>query len=102
LTNDEVLNVLRINCGGVQIFKQGDQRIWLVENADSDDKYLALFNIGDQADIVETQLVMIGDAAAYDVRDLWSKTDIGSMDGNWSQGLAPHSAKLYRLRPLSQ
>ena len=77
------------------------KRIWLVENADSDDKYLALFNIGDQADIVETQLVMIGDAAAYDVRDLWSKTDLGIIDGNWSQGLAPHAAKLYRLRPVS-
>ena len=100
MTNDEVLNVMRARYGSVQILQQDDQRTWLVNSADSDDKYLALFNIGDAATTIETKLALIGDAARYSVRDLWAKADMGTIAGNWSQTLAPHAAKFFRLRPV--
>ncbi len=99
LTNDEVLNVMRANYGSVQILQQGDLRTWLVEDADSDTRYLALFNIGDQAATLETNLTLVGSADRYAIRDLWSKSDLGTVQGTMSQKIAPHAAKLFRLRP---
>lgn len=99
LTNEEVLNVLRVNPTYVEISTRGDQRIWLVIDEDADDHYLAIFNIGDQPTTVETELYFIGDAPRYAVRDLWSKTDLGTIDNTFSQQLAPHASKLFALRP---
>jgi hypothetical protein len=99
LTNDEVLSVLRVNPSNVQIMQRGDQRTWLVENADLDERYLAIFNLGDQPTTIETKRALIGDAPRYAIRDLWSKTDIGTIDSTFTQQLAPHASALFRLRP---
>jgi hypothetical protein len=36
----------------------------------------------------------------YAVRDLWSQTDMGMVQERWSQTLAPHASRLYRLQPI--
>ncbi len=99
LTNDEVLRVLKASKDNRPLFQQGDQVAWRAKSSDSDDTYLALFNIGDQTTTVETDLAQVSSAARFDVRDLWGKTNLGTMEGKLSQQLAPHAASLFRLRP---
>lgn len=98
LTNDEVLNVLRASQDNRQLFREGNHVAWIAKGSNSDDQYLALFNIGDESSTVEIDLGLISGNAAYEARDLWSKTDVGAVQGKWSQELAPHAAKFYRLR----
>ncbi|MBA3873821.1 MAG: glycoside hydrolase family 27 protein [Anaerolineae bacterium] len=101
LTNGEVLKVLQTSSDNKQLFQHGGQIAWLANSSESDDQYLALFNIGDQTAMVETNLALIGQAARYEARDLWSKTDVGTIKGNFSQALAPHASKIFRLSPVS-
>jgi len=98
LTNDEVLNVLRASQDNHQLFREGDHVAWIAKSSNSDDHYLALFNIGDESSAIEVDLGLIGGNTSYAARDLWSKTDVGAVQGKWSQELAPHAAKFYRLR----
>ncbi len=101
MTNDEVLEVHRASQNNHQLFQDGDRIGWIAKSSESDDVYLALFNIGDEQSSVDVDLALVGDAASYEVRDLWSKTDSGLAQGHWSQKLAPHACAFYRLRPIS-
>ncbi len=101
LTNDEVLRVLQASKDNRPLFQRGDQVAWLAKSSDSDDHYLALFNIGDQTTTVEADLAQVSSAARFDVRDLWGKTDLGMVQGKLSQQLAPHVGSLFRLRPTA-
>ena len=100
LTNDEVLQVHRASQNNRQLFQKGDHIAWIAKSTASDDQYLALFNIGDESSVVEVDLSLLGNNVSYNARDLWSKTDVGSVQGKWSQQIAPHAAAFYRLRTL--
>jgi alpha-galactosidase len=101
LTNEEVLRILQASTDNHQLFQQGDQVAWLAKSSDSDSVYLALFNIGDQLTTIEVDLASVDSASGYNVRDLWSKIDLGAFQGKYSQQLAPHAAALFRLNPVS-
>lgn len=100
LTNDEVLQVHRASQNNRQLFQNGEHIAWIAKSTTSDDQYLALFNIGDEPSVVEVDLSLLGNSVSYNARDLWSKTDVGSVQGKWSQQIAPHAAAFYRLRTL--
>ncbi len=100
LTNDEVLQVHRASQDNHQLFREGDHVAWVAKSTSSDDTYLAIFNVGDEMSTIEVDLALVGDSLSYDARDLWSKTDVGSVQGKWSQELAPHTSAFYRLRAV--
>ncbi len=97
LTNDEVLRVNQASRANRQIMRQGDLIAWAAEALDGDDRYLALFNAGEEAARVAIDLEMLG-LDACTVRDLWAGSDLGIARGSFGQVLAPHAAGLYRLR----
>lgn len=99
LTNDEVLKVNQASQSNRELARRGDHIAWSARSLESDDLYLALFNIGeDSSNPVEIDLSLLGDGTTYSVRDLWTKTELGLMTGVIRQHIAPHAAKLYRLR----
>ncbi len=100
MTNDEVLKIHKSSHANNELFQYGDHIGWIAKSNDSDDHYLALFNIGDETATVGVDINLIGNSARYAVRDLWNKTDMGVADSKIQQVLAPHASKLYRLRPL--
>jgi hypothetical protein len=100
LTNGEVLQVHSDSHGNRQLFRQGDHIAWIAKSSKTDDQYLAIFNIGDELSIIETDLVLSGDLVGYAIRDLWSQADMGMVQDKWSQSLAPHASRLYRLHPI--
>ena len=98
LTNEEVLRVQRASCENNELFHRDDQIGWIARSSDSEDQYLALFNIGEAASTLEIDLATLGAGSRYEVRDLWAKSDLSVVEGSFRQQIAPHAAKLYRLR----
>jgi alpha-galactosidase len=98
LTNDEVIQVNQASWDNQELMCQGDQLAWTAKSPDSDDLYLALFNIGeDSATPIEIDLTILGGGTSYHIRDLWERTDLGVTHGILRETIEPHSARLYRL-----
>ncbi|MEO8391950.1 MAG: glycoside hydrolase family 27 protein [Chloroflexota bacterium] len=98
LSNADVLQVQRASRDNHQLFRHEEQVGWIATATDSEDRYLALFNIGDtESSLIEVDLSMLGAGNRYAVRDLWDKSDLGVIEGSFRQQIAPHAAKLFRL-----
>lgn len=98
LANDEVLAVNQASCNNRELFHQDNQIVWTADVPDSGDKYLALFNIGDQvAETIDIAFSRLGNASSYHVRDLWNSTDLGTFQGKFQRTIAPHASTLLRL-----
>ena len=100
LTNAEVLQVQRSTRDNQQLFRHEDQVAWIAQSSESEDRALALFNLGDAPTALEVDLATLGAGSRYTARDLWAKSDLGEVTRSLRQQIAPHAAKLYRLRPL--
>jgi alpha-galactosidase len=102
LTNDEVLRVHQASSGNCELFRQGTKVVWAADSTVSDDKYLALFNVGeDPSALIEIDLAAFANGASYEVRDLWKRVRLGIVEGKFRRTVAPHSAKLYCISRLS-
>ncbi len=97
LTNADVLKLNQASEANAQLWRHGDLVTWTARSSDSDDRYLALFNLSDADATLEVDLALLGAATSYDVRDLWAQRDVGSIAGVLRQSVPPHGAKLYRL-----
>ncbi len=99
LTNDDVLQVNQASAGNRELLRRGDHVVWTAHDPASGDHYLALFNRGeDAAAPLEIDLALLGGGTRYLVSDLWDHRDLGLVEGTLRQPLAPHAARLYRLR----
>ncbi len=97
ITNEEVLAVNQHSRGGHQAFEKGNIRAWVANGSEPDEKYVAVFNLGETVQGVHLEWEELGIAgAAFNVRDLWARKDLGSM-ANLSSSLRPHASVLYRL-----
>jgi hypothetical protein len=101
LTNDEVIAVNQHSSGGRQLFRNGDLIAWIADADNSSDKYLAVFNAGDEAGeqpaTVSVSLKDIGLDGPCKVRDLWKGRDLGVFSGEFEPLVAPHGAGLFRV-----
>lgn len=57
LTNKNVLNVLNNTANNKQLFNKNDQVAWTADDSKTTDKYLAVFNIADQAEAEEKKAI---------------------------------------------
>jgi hypothetical protein len=101
LTNDEVLAVNRHSTGGRQLFRDGDKIAWVADAPNGRDRYLALFNAGDDPApaTVSVELKALGFEGACRMRDLWAHRDLGKAKGTFSASIPRHGAMFYRLSP---
>jgi len=60
---------------------------------------VGLFNFGDAAANVSVKFGDVGGVAAMKVRDLWAKSDLGSMSSSFSAALPRHGSRLIKLTP---
>ena len=84
------------------LFTRGVQVAWVAEVPRSPDRYLALFNLGDEEAAVEASWSELGLPRTCAVRDLWEGRDVGDMQEKLALKLPPHGAGLYRIRPREQ
>jgi alpha-galactosidase len=101
LTNSEVLKVNQHSINNHELFARGNYVAWVADVPRSRDKYLAIFNLGDDAEAatIDVSLKEVGFNGKCAVRDLWQKKNLGSMQNELKAIVNRHGAQLYRLSP---
>jgi hypothetical protein len=97
LTNPEVIEVSQNSERNRQAFIKEDEVIWIANEPESGDTYLAIFNLSDEFKKVDFELENEGLRGTYLVRDLWKRKRIGEINKIVRADLEPHGAALYRL-----
>jgi hypothetical protein len=99
LSNDEVLAADQTGTHSRQLFLRGDQIAWTSDAATPNTRYLAVFNVGDQAPLeIRVNWSELGLPATCALRDLWEKKELGRVKDGYTFKLPPHASGLYRLR----
>jgi alpha-galactosidase len=102
LTNPEVLGVNRNSTRNRQLFREGDRVAWVADVPGTGDKYLALFNLGEEEGMmVPVQLADLGFQDKVEIRDLWRRKDLGEFDEMFSPVVPPHGSRLFKLTSSS-
>lgn len=103
LQNEEALAVNR-NCINPRQIKFRNAHIaWAADIPNSDDKYVAIFNMWESKEPITHKITMaqLGlPAGEYKVRDLWAKKDLPNIKGDFVQKLAAHDGGLYRISKI--
>jgi hypothetical protein len=101
LTNKEVLKMHRESSDVRQVFQKDDQVAITSRNSKTGEIYLAIFNIGDKNDKkITIDFNELGINGSYAFTDMWSGEKIGNYENSFTQTLAPHSSKLYKLKKI--
>lgn len=97
LTNREVLAIDQNSENNHQVAREKQYVIWLADVPGSHDRYLALFNIGEDRRKVTFTFEDEMLRGRFAVRDLWARRDLGVFEKQFGADLDPHGAGLYRL-----
>ncbi|TAP39430.1 glycoside hydrolase family 27 protein [Alteromonas sp. KUL49] len=109
--NDEVLYVNQNSEHNRQIVRVDEETdksgktdshyaAWIASDSQSDDLFIALFNLSDQEKEVGFDFNWEDLRGDYQVRDLWQQKPIGRASVRFSQTLPAHGAGLYRFSPV--
>ncbi len=96
LTNPEVIAVNQHSGNNRQLFRTENAVAWVADVPNSQDRYLAVFNIGETSAKVPVDLKSLGFSGLVRVRDLWTRQDLGRLDA-LAPELPPHGAELFRV-----
>jgi len=82
LTDPGVIEVDQHSMGGHLLGQDGEVVAWVAVSADRNKSYLALFNLGDAPVHVDKTFAEYGfvDRAEYNVRDLWTRMELGALN----------------------
>ena len=101
LTNEEVLKVNQNSSNNRQLFRRGNQVAWIADDPESRDKYLAIFNVGENMEeVIKVSLQEMDITTPADIRDLWEKKDLGRHTHDFSPKIKTHGAGLFRISPI--
>ena len=99
ITNDDVLAVDQHGLRGGAFAEGGDSVVWTAERPGTDEKYVAVFNVGETGPIdirVEWAALKLPERCV--LRDLWERNDIGAIAGGYTFRVMPHGSGLYRVK----
>ncbi len=97
LTNDEVIAVDQHSIGGHQGSSDGRKVVWMAKDSKRQATYVALFNLTNTRQSFDYPLQPLGlSAAAFQVRDVWERKDLGQRD-RLKADLEPHASALFAL-----
>lgn len=97
-TNKEILAVNQNSENNRQLFKTETHVVWVAVIPDSQDKYVAVFNIseGDNPK-TEINLTDLGFKSEVLIHDLWEGKEIGSFKTVFSPTVVAHGAQLFKV-----
>ncbi|HLO59775.1 MAG TPA: glycoside hydrolase family 27 protein [Bacteroidales bacterium] len=100
LTNEEVLKMHRESSGVRQLFKKDGHVAITSENTNTGEKYLAVFNLNDDATAAEIRinLSQLGIKGECKVTDLWKGTTVVGYQDTLPVILRPHESRLFKIR----
>lgn len=97
LTNREVLAVDQQGVRPRQLYQKDSAIVWYSEVPGSNDRYVALFNTGEQQRGVGVEFSTIGLKDRVVIRDLWARKDMGSFTASYLRAIPPHGAALLKI-----
>ncbi len=97
LTNDEVLAVNQHSTNNRPLFDHDGQVAWIADVPHSADKYVALFNTGEEGRSFPLAPCLAELGAATSVRDLWTHANLRDVAATFAPTIPPHGARLFRV-----
>lgn len=99
LTNKEVLKMHREGTGVSQLFREDGKIAITSHNPQTNEVYLALFNINDDREVeIKVNLKDLGLNGDCEVVNMWSGEELGKASNDFSQTLKPHASGLYKFK----
>jgi|HubBroStandDraft_1064217.scaffolds.fasta_scaffold00761_4 alpha-galactosidase len=103
VSNDEVLAVDQRGARGGALAEGGDSVVWAADGPGGDEKYVAVFNVGDSGTIdIRVEWAALKLPARCVLRDLWERTDIGTVSGGYTFRVKPHGSGIYRVKAAAK
>jgi hypothetical protein len=100
LTNKEVLEVNQNSTNNRLVYKDWSGNvIWMADVPDSDDRYLAMFNILDKKRSITFNFDLEYIRRPCLIRDLWVHKELGIFEKAFSAEIQAHGSGLYRISP---
>jgi len=99
ITNDDVLAADQQGAHGGAFAEAGDSVVWTADGAGTDEKYVAVFNVGEAGPIdirVDWAALKLPERCV--LRDLWERQDTGAITGGYAFHVGPHASGLYRIK----
>jgi alpha-galactosidase len=100
LTNDEVLAVDQQSSHNHLLFTRGAEIAWVADVPGTNEKYVAMFNLGETPARVTVSWKELGMSGKNAVRDLWQKKNLGAYSQQFEVEINPHGAGLYKISPI--
>ncbi|CAM4400042.1 X2-like carbohydrate binding domain-containing protein [Paenibacillus typhae] len=101
LTNEEVIAVNQAGHPAHPVSMNSQQQVWYANNGDGTYN-VALFNLGSRSAAVDVNWSDIGLEGPASVRDLWSRSELGTFGTGFSSGpLEPHASRLLKVTAKS-
>jgi len=97
LLNDEILTVNQKSANNHQVWNNNNSRFWIADVPNSNDKYLAMFNLGEKEQKVKFSFYWENLKGNYTVRDLWKKENMEMVTDTLTRVLKPHASLLLKL-----
>jgi Alpha galactosidase A/Alpha galactosidase C-terminal beta sandwich domain len=98
LTNREVIAVNQSGLVPQAIYAGSKNPIWWSRNPDGSFN-VALFNLNDAPVTVTVNFGSLGFVGSAQVRNLWTKRDVGSSNDTYNASLAPHACQFVEVYP---
>ena len=100
ITNSEILAINQNSLNNRELFNRGTQIAWIASVPKSNEKYVALFNLGDSATEMRVRCREMGLLRDQcDARDLWHSSDLGVFQNYIRATVNSHGAVLFRVKP---
>lgn len=97
--NEETLYINQFSYDNRQVIRvDDDHAVWIARDENSDDRFLALFNLSEQAQKVTFNFEWEMMRGTYEIRDLWDRKEMGRFSGAFAPELKPHEGRLYRIK----
>jgi len=99
VSNDEVLAVDQHAAHGGAFAEGGDSVVWTADGARADEKYVAVFNVGEAGPVdirVEWAALKLPERCM--LRDLWERKDIGTIRDAYTFRVQPHGSGMYQIK----
>ncbi len=96
ITNPEIISVNQSSSKNRESYRKGNFIAWVADVPNSTDKYVAIFNVGEQPETLSVSWEQIGvPGQQLAIRDLWERKDLGKKD-KVEVSLNPHAAVMWR------
>ena len=97
LTAEEVLKANQNSFDAKQLYRKDGHVVWTSKIPDSDDIYIAFFNLNEKNEHVSVDFKDLGLKGEVKIRDLWEKKDIGSYSKVFATPVNSHGAEIFRF-----